>query len=263
MSSRTDRFEVRLARTDAEIASAQRLRYRVFVEEMGAAAAGADHAARLECDAFDPHFDHLILLDNQRKVDDPLDEVIGVYRVMPSERALAGPGFYGASEYDLSPLIRSGRKLVELGRSCVLSEYRGGHALQQLWNGLAHYVLERQIEVLFGVASFAGTSPERLAQALSYLHYNHLAPEDMRVRAIGDAATRMDRLPPEEVTRVAAMQDVPPLIKAYLRVGGFVGEGAYIDRDFNTLDVCLLMDTERMSSRYRDQYLSQHADHAA
>ena len=257
------RFEVRLAREPLEIASSQRLRYRVFVEELGASASGADHDRRLEVDSFDTYFDHMILIDHERKVADPLDLVVGVYRLMPGEVAIAQKGFYGASEYNLTPLIGTGRKLLELGRSCVHPDYRGGAALHHLWNGLAIYVLERQIEILFGVASFTGKRPEDLAQALSYLHHEHLAPKDMRVTAIGPGATPMDLLPKSQVDLKAAKRDIPALIKAYLRLGGFVGDGAYIDKDFNTLDVCLLMDTARMTARYKDHFVALHAGRAA
>ena len=148
------RYRVKLAETEAERAGAQRLRYRVFVEEMGAHATPEEHAARREWDDFDPFFDHLILSSLDPAIADPLDRVVGVYRLMRGEVALAGPGFYGAGEYDLAPILRSGRPCVELGRSCVAREHRGGPAMHLLWNGLASYVLERGIELLFGVASF-------------------------------------------------------------------------------------------------------------
>jgi putative hemolysin len=107
---------------------------------------------------------------------------------------------------------------------------------------------------MFGVASFHGDDPEPLAHALSFLHHEHLAPEDLRVRALPGRFTPMDRLPPEQVDRKEARRQLPTLIKAYLRLGGFVGEGAFVDHDFNTVDVCLLMDTTRMVQRYRDFY---------
>lgn len=253
-----DRFEVRLAETDAEIASAQRLRYQVFVEEMGASASPENRAMRLERDRFDQHFDHLILIDHTRTPADPLETVIGVYRLMRKSAALNGEGFYGAGEYDLGPLLASDRNIVELGRSCVHREYRGGAAMHLLWNGLARYVLSQQIEIMFGVASFHGTDPTELAQALSFLHANHLAPPDLRVRCHDAFYTAMDLIPADQVDRRTAMKQTPALIKAYLRLGGFVGDGAYIDHDFNTIDVCLLMDTTRMVSRYRDYYTSVH-----
>ncbi len=248
------RFTVRLARDDADVAAAQRLRYRVFVEELGASASPAEHAARREMDEFDAHFEHLILIDNETASDDPLDRVAGAYRLMTGERAREGIGFYGATEYDLSKLESLGREVVELGRSCVGSEVRGGAAMHLLWSGLGEFVTARGIEIMFGVASFHGADPEPIAHALSFLHHEHLAPEDLRVRALPEHYHPMDLLPREAVDRKQAARQIPALIKAYLRLGGFVGEGAFVDRDFNTVDVCLLMDTTRMVQRYRNFY---------
>jgi len=253
-----NRFEVRLASSADEIMSAQRLRYRVFVEEMGASPDPADRARRLERDRFDPHFDHLILLDNENRPSDPLDRVIGVYRLMRKDAAIKGEGFYGASEYDLTPLLKGGREIVELGRSCVDAAYRGGAAMHFLWNGLAEYVLTRKIEIMFGVASFHGTDTQAIAQALSYLHAHHLAPDDLRVTTLPEYFVAMDIIPPAAIERKTALKQIPALIKAYLRLGGFVGDGAYVDRAFNTTDVCLLMDTTRMTARYRDYYTQSH-----
>lgn len=254
MTRQKSRFEVRLAKDEQEVASAQRLRYRVFVEEMGASAKGADHVRRLEQDKFDAYFDHLILLDTELEVSDPLDQVVGVYRLMQKDVAMSGPGFYGADEYDLTKLVNSPRRMVELGRSCVARDYRRGAAMPLMWNGLAEYVLRNDLEVMFGVASFHGTDPSEFSHALSYLHHRHLAPSDIRVQAQSEHYQPMNLLGPDEVDEVAARQQLPTLIKAYLRLGGFVGEGAYIDHDFNTIDICLLMDTTRMSERHREFY---------
>ena len=120
-----------------------------------------------------------------------------------------------------------------------------------LWNGLAEYVLEREIEILFGVASFPGTDPEPLAEALAYLHHHHLAPADLRVRARPGHFLDMDRMPREAVEPARALRAIPPLIKAYLRLGGFVGEGRTWTCRFNTVDVCVVMDTARMTAKYR------------
>ena len=143
-------FSVTLAAGDEDVRAAQRLRYDVFVEELGGGGMMVDHDARLEQDRFDPFFDHLILRDER------LDRVVGVYRVMRQDQAVAAGSFYSASEYDLSPLINSGRKLLELGRSCVHRDYRGGGAMFHLWTALAEYVARHDIEILFGVASFHG-----------------------------------------------------------------------------------------------------------
>jgi len=123
-----------------------------------------------------------------------------------------------------------------------------------LWNGLADYVLARGIEVMFGVASFPGADPAPHAQALAWLHHHHLAPPALRVRARPAGFHPMDRLPAAALDRRVALAAMPPLIRGYLRLGGMVGEGAWIDRAFNTTDVCLIVDTSAMSERHHDFY---------
>jgi len=251
------RFTVRLAEDERDVAAAQRLRYRVFVEEMGAVPSPGEAADRRERDRFDPYFEHLLLIDTQCTDPDRERGVVGVYRLMRRSRAREGIGFYGASEYDLSRLDAFRQETLELGRSCVDAAYRGGSGMHLLWTGLGEYVAQHEIGILFGVASFHGNDPAPIAQALSYLHYNHLAPEDLRVRPLPESFVDMAILPEAEVSRIEAMRQIPALIKAYLRLGGHVGEGAFIDHAFNTVDVCLLMDTERMVQRYRKFYSRQ------
>lgn len=253
MQAEDQHFTLRMAQDDRDLAAAQRLRYRVFVEELGADGPLVDHEAKLERDLFDPLFDHLLLIDNRRDAAS-LEDVVGVYRLLPGAKLPEGQPFYSESEFDLSMLRASGRELLELGRSCVHSDYRGGSAMYHLWNSLAEYVLARGIEVMFGAASFHGTDIAVLAQPLAYLHHKHLTPETLRVRAIGPHAQRMDLVPEADLDRRAAMLGTPALIKAYLRLGGFVGDGAYIDEAFNTTDVCLVMDTAQMSARHRQFY---------
>lgn len=243
-------FEVRLARNDAEIAMAQRLRYDVFVTELGGDGPMVDHAQKIEQDAFDPYFDHLLLFDHARKA----EPVVGVYRLLPCDKMPAIGRYYSEDEYDLTALKASDRRLLELGRSCVHADYRGGTALFHLWNGLADYVADHGIEILFGVASFHGTDVQALAQPLSYLHATHLASPDLRVTAKTEHAQRMDLLAPKEINRKAALVQTPSLIKAYLRLGGFVGDGAFIDHAFNTTDVCLIMDTKTMNAKQRTYF---------
>lgn len=254
MSALEPNFEVRLAQTEAERRAAHRLRYDVFVEELGGDGALVDHAARSEQDALDPFMDQLILLDHSRAADPETLPVVGVYRLMQSEQAAQAGRFYTADEYDLSPLLCSGKSLLELGRSCVAADYRGGSAMFHLWSGLAEFIQERGIEILFGVASFHGTDADALAEPLAFLHHRHLAPPELRVRAVDGHFTPMDRMPADQVNRARALRQIPALIKAYLRLGGFVGEGAFVDRPFNTTDVCLVLETARISAASRAIY---------
>ncbi|MEM9249135.1 MAG: GNAT family N-acyltransferase [Pseudomonadota bacterium] len=247
-----DGHVVRLAETEADVLGAKRLRYDVFVREMGGDGALVDHVAGLEQDAFDPVCDHIVLVDTARS-DRVLSHVVGAYRVLPQERAHQR-GYYCAAEYDLTPLLKSGRPILELGRSCLHPERRGGAGLYHLWTGLADYIAERGVEILFGVASFHGTDIAALAQPLSYLHHRHLAPPELRVRARPPEGVGMDRLPPEALDRRAAAKALPSLLKSYLRMGGYVGEGAWIDRPFNTTDVCIVLDVSRVDARTRALY---------
>ena len=249
-------FEIRLARDNTDLMAAQRLRYRVFVEELGGDGPLVDHEARLERDEFDPIVDHLVLIDTRRDASQ-LDHVVGVYRLLPGDRAAEFGRFYCDSEYDLSKLKASGRPLLELGRSCVLDEYRGGAGLFLMWKALSEYVLARGVEILFGVASFHGTDAQPLAQPLGWLHHHHLAPEALRPVARPEGFQRMDLLGKDDLDRRAAMLGMPPLIKAYLRLGGTIGEGAFLDRPFNTTDVLLMMDTAAMSAKHRDFYTAR------
>lgn len=241
MPDRVPEFSVSIASTDDELRAAQALRYEVFVRELGAGGPMADHAAGLERDRFDPFSDHLLLRDEAR------GRIAGVYRLMRRDQAAAAGQFYSESEYDLGPLKASGRRLLELGRSCLHVDYRGGMAMYHLWAGLADYVQAHGIEILFGVASFHGTNPDKLAEPLAMLHHNHLAPPELRARS--RVFQPIDLVPAAKLDRRRAMLAMPSLIKAYLRLGGFVGEGAYVDHDFNTTDVCLILDTQRMNAR--------------
>jgi len=249
MTLKEEQFSVRLAESEADLRAAQRLRYDVFVAELGGDGPMIDHAARLERDRFDPYFDHLLLTDAARS-----GAVVGVYRLLRDDQAARLGQFYSEDEYDLTPLRRSGRRLLELGRSCVAPAYRGGPAMYHLWNGIARYVIENEIEILFGVASFHGTDAQALAQPLSLLYHRHLAPSPLRVRAHAAHYQPMNLLPEERIDRRQAMLQVPALIKAYLRLGGHVGDGAFVDHEFNTTDICLVMDTKRLSETRKNIY---------
>ncbi len=214
------------------------------MQELGGGGDMVDHEAGLERDRFDPFFDHMIVRDAAA------GRVVGVYRLLRDDQARAAGQFYSEDEYDLTVLKSSGRKLLELGRSCLHPDYRGGMAMFHLWSALADYVTAHGIEILFGVASFHGTDVNALAQPLSMLHQNHLAPPELRVRARAESFQPMDLIAPEALDRRRAMVETPALIKAYLRLGGSWARGLRRPR-LNTTDVCLVLDTARMNDRQR------------
>ena len=253
MTSEPPRLFTKLAQTDDDVRAAQRLRYEVFVRELGSDGEGVDHDLQLEIDRFDPYFDHLLLIDRDAP-SNVSSGVVGVYRLLRQDQADKIGQFYSEDEYDLTRLKASGRKLLELGRSCLLPDYRGGAGMYLMWNALAEYVEQHKVEVLFGVASFHGTDLEGLAEPLSLLHHRHLAPEDLRVRTVDTYFQPMNLVNKEELNAKSAMLAVPALIKAYLRLGGYVGDGAFVDHAFNTTDVCLILDTARMNARHKSIY---------
>lgn len=248
MSNQPTKFRTKLARTADDLFAAQRLRYRVFVQELGGTGDHVDHDAMLECDQFDPHYDHLLLIDDNAPSDVPLG-VVGVYRLLPSENRAQVGQFYSEHEYDLTLLLNSNRRLLELGRSCLDQRYRNGMGMFVLWQALAHYVVAHDIQILFGVASFAGTDIAHLAPALSVLHHNHLAPPHLRVNAKPPFHQPMDLMDATSLDRISAMRQVPALIKAYLRLGGVIGLDAYIDHEFNTTDICMILDIQNMNEK--------------
>lgn len=248
IASNPTRFAVTRAQSSDDVMAVQRLRFDVFGREMGANGTGIDHAQRVESDHFDAFADHLLLRDLARS--DP-DQVIGTYRLLRADQAVSAGGFYSEREFDLSPLIAGRRDVLELSRSCIHKDYRGGLGLMHLWQALAAYVEEHNIAYLFGVASFAGTNLVSHDNSLKLLHKNHLAPRDIRPVVKGGKKYDPEQILDRDIDQRAAMVSMPSLIKAYLRMGGVIGSGAYIDDDFQTVDVCMILETAQLTARQR------------
>jgi L-ornithine Nalpha-acyltransferase len=252
-------LEVRLARSPSEIRRAQALRYRVFYEEMAAVPDEETLALRRDADAFDSICDHLLVLDHsvpRRPFLRHRPEIVGTYRLLRQEVAEEHGGFYSASEYDISPLLDAHRHLrfLELGRSCVLKPYRDKRTVELLWHGIWSYVLMHGCDVMFGCASLEGTNPDRLALPLSFLHHTALASPAWRVKALKERYVPMDRLAPKAVDAKAALRQLPPLIKGYLRLGAYVGDGAVVDHQFGTTDVMMILPVAGINPRYIHYY---------
>jgi putative hemolysin len=245
-------FELRLAETKEEVAAAQALRYRVFYEEMSATPTPEMAAAHRDFDSFDPYCDHLLVIDRRRGLG--AAGVVGTYRLMRREAAAARGRFYSVDEYDISPLLAHPGDILELGRSCIGPEHRSASAMQLLWRGIADYVRFYDIGLMFGCASFPGTDPRRWGMALAYLYHHHLAPPSLRPRALPERYVDMRLMPAEAIDKRLARAALPPLIKGYLRLGGFVGDGAVVDEQFGTVDVSIVVVTDRVTSRYVRHY---------
>ena len=252
-------LEVRLAGTRADIRRAQRLRYEVFYEEMAAEPSVIAAMRGRDEDPYDAICDHLLVVDTKHaprragsRTGARKPEVVGTYRLLRQDVARHRLGFYTQTEYDIAPLVASmpERRFVELGRSCVLQPYRTKRTVELLWHGLWTYVRQHKIDVMIGCASFSGVDPEEHALPLSYLYRHALAPAPWRARAHADRYSAMQRLAWGPIDAKAALQAMPPLIKAYLRLGAWVGDGAVVDRQFSTTDVLIVLPLENIDPRY-------------
>ncbi len=248
---------VRLARSQAELDAAQDLRYRVFYEEMGAHPDPVTTAARRDRDAFDAVADHVLVIDHDRG--DGPEGVVGTSRLIRRHAAARIGRFYTEGEYDIAPLLAFEGNVLELGRFCIASAWRSGGTIQLLWRGMGAYIFKNRVDLLFGCASLPGTDLDALAPQLTYLRHHHLAPEPLRARALPPLYVPMDRMDPQALDTRRVAGELPPLLKSYLRLGGFVGDGAVRDHAFNTTDVCVVVPTHSANAKYYDRFYTKAA----
>lgn len=251
-SSNSDKIEVRLAQSEEEIRKAQSIRYQVFYEEYGAHPSEEALKEKRDFDEYDDFADHLIVIDTE--IGNGEDSIIGTYRLLRNEQAQKKGQFYTSDEFDITPLLSFKDGLLELGRSCVLPPYRTRPVLQTLWKGIAHYLADNNIDLMFGCASLHGTDVEELSEQLAYLHHYHLATDDQRPKAVESRYVDMNLHEKDDLNAKRVFTSLPPLIKGYLRLGASIGEGAVIDKDFNTIDVCIVLPTGAVTQKYVKHY---------
>lgn len=257
-------LEVRLARSLDEISAAQEVRYRVFYEELGANSAELDTTERRDADRFDLICDHLLVFDTA--LPGPCHrQIVGTYRLLSQEAANQAGGFYSDDEFELKKLIarHPGQRFLELGRSCVLPQYRSKRTIEVLWQGIWAYINQHNVGVMTGCASFQGVVPAAHAEALSFLAQNCRTTSDWDIRAVARRYCSMDLMPPEAVSMKSALAAMPPLIKGYLRVGARIGDGCVIDHQFGTVDVFIVMPVKEIAARYVTYYGGEGQRYAA
>ncbi len=249
-------LEVRLAQTAAEVRQAQKLRYRVFYQEGSAIPNPGRLFARRDVDSYDALCDHLLVLDHAARGQSGRPAVVGTYRLLRQSVAEEHGGFYTGGEFDISGLIARHNHLqfLELGRSCVLAPYRNKRTVELLWRGIHVYLLQNRCGVMIGCASLDGTEPRQLALPLSFMHHYARAPEEWRARALPERYVEMNRLSKQAIDPKAALRLLPPLIKGYLRLGAYIGDGAVVDYEFGTTDVLIVLPVSAISSRYLDHF---------
>jgi L-ornithine Nalpha-acyltransferase len=261
-------LELRLATTRKDIRRAQKLRYKVFYEEMHATSTAAQKLSRRDKDAFDRVCDHLLVFDMAHQsgpLRRPRPKVVGTYRLLRQDMAQRNFGFYTSQEFDIAPLIARHPTLrfMELGRSCVLKPYRTKKTVELLWQGIWAYVLHHRVDVMFGCASLEGVNPLMIREELAFLKVVAGATGEWRAAARPERAVPMDLMPEDKVNHRRALAALPPLVKGYLRLGCRIGDGAVVDRQFGTTDVLVILPVAEIDRRYISHYGADASRYAA
>ena len=245
-------FQIKIAEFKYEIKRAQSLRYSVFYKEKKAKPKFSQKIFKRDFDIHDNSSDHLLVIDKNKEK----NNVIGTYRLLRGSLAKIQKGFYTEQEFDLSNLKKlfSSQCILELGRSCIHLDYRSGLILKLLWQGIAKYIHLYEIKVLIGCASFNGVNASKISDELSYLNYNHSLPLELKIKStqLNDTCSKLKNY---NYSNKNIFSNLPPLIKGYLRVGGMVSSDYYIDYQFNTIDVCILILTDNIERKYKNKFL--------
>jgi len=236
------RFAVTIARDRAAVEEAQRLRYRVFGEELGARLASAHRG--LDEDLFDRHGEHLLVRDVVTGA------TVGTYRILTPEAAADTGGYYSEGEFDLAPLAPLRARMMEVGRTCVDPAHRAGTVMLLMWSALARFARDTGCEHLIGCASLGlGDGGAGAASVYRRIAADGLAPEAYRVRP--RIAFPLHEFEP------GGPAPVPPLVKAYLNLGAWVcGQPAW-DRDFGCADIPMLLSLDRLDARFARHFLQR------
>lgn len=250
-------YEVRLTKNKEERRQVRALRYAVFCEEEGASATEEQKNLREEYDSFDRFAEYMAVFHN--------GNVVGCYRIIDREAAEKMGSFYTECEFNISKIKKVRGNIAEMSRACVDVRYRDNALVMRLlWAGLSEYVLRRKVRVLFGVASWVGQKPGLSAHAISYLYYNRLAPSRLRAtvvdnfhESVNPALARMNIMPKEFVDEDEAFRQMPPLVKGYLRIGADFGKGVFVDKNFNTYDVFVTLQTKNINATYQKHFLGR------
>lgn len=238
-------FEIKLASTKDEFDDVYRLRYEELLLSYNK---DNTNESGMFIDEYDPHCDHLIAIDLNTK------RVVGTYRLVRKKHIKSIGHFITETEYDISKIKKY--EIMELGRAVVKEEYRNGSIIMLLWKGLIRYATMNNIKYMFGTGSFHGINPQDYDQALSYLYYNHLSPIEVRAKALSNSRSDINLIPISELDIRKIKQQMPPLIKGYLKIGATFGEDAFLDISFNSLDVFVLFDVENVNPKYLQRFLA-------
>ena len=241
-------FEVRLAKNFKDIDGAQKLRYRVFYEELKAKPTIKNILYEKDFDELDPFCDHLLVIDHNKSI--AHKSIVGTYRLIRRPMTQIHGKFYTEGEFDIKNILKTKGEILELGRSCVDKNYRDKPIIKLLWKAISAYMEHYKIKVLFGCASFPGTNYKKYKEQLSFLYHYHLAPESIRPKALLPNKVQINYCEKKTLNNYEIFKSLPPLLKGYLRLGAYVSDGAFIDKQFNTIDICIVLKSDSLKQKY-------------
>ncbi|MBN1783608.1 MAG: GNAT family N-acetyltransferase [Alphaproteobacteria bacterium] len=239
-------FFVRLAQTEEDRRLVQDLVDDVFHREEGVDPETVQQRQH-DIHVINPACDHLMVFSKDT------DQLIATYRLIRREHADKIGGFYTKEEYDLTNILNYGGEILEFSRAVTHKDFRTSGVMMIVWKGLAEYIKVYDVKLMFGIPSFHGTDPKKFAAELSYLYHFHRAPDEILCRS--KDYTSMDFIPKDQINEKEAFMNLPPLLKGYLRVGAVIGDGAYVDEDFDTVDVQVIVETSKTSGTYKKHFL--------
>ena len=246
----TGNLIAKLASNSDELEASKILRHRIFRNKNKGIldqSLGRQYSDR---DGYDDLAEHIVIIDRQRLIDGSQNYVVGTCRLIIGDFSDGPNHFYSNSEFMIEPLVKFEKRFLELGRTCLDPEYRDGRGLYLLWLAFLKYLSEKKIEIVFGVASFKGISPEKFAHALSFLHYHYLSHETT-VIARSEGFVALNQLSKEEINLRKAYSQLPSLLKTYLSCGGWVGRGAFLDKVLETLDIFVSAEASHILKKYK------------
>ena len=222
----------------------KKLRYESFF--------GESDKVKYDSDEFDKLCDHLVAID--KSISD--DYIVGTYRLLLKPKFVKSQKFYSQTEFNISKLAKKkSLTLLEAGRSCVHKNYRDGTVIRLLWRGLATYIVKNQVDIVFGCASFPSSNHNLFRNQLSYLKHYHSSPKYLKTKPLWKLKVKFKTIDKKLLNSNEEFRKLPPLIKAYIRVGAFVGSGAIVDKEFNTTDVLVILEAKKIQKKYSKLYL--------
>lgn len=241
-------LSVRLATKTSDVIAAQRLRYTVFYEEMSAIPSDGVARSRLDHDPLDLICDHLLVIDESG----PRERIVGTYRLLPHDVAEANGGFYSASEYDIPTLLERfpDKRFLEVGRSCVHQDFRKKRTIELLWQGLWNYIRQHRFDAMFGCASLPGIDPQRFADSIRLIAAEANTPAAWKVAALPGMGRPVSDFGSTVENPRRALKQLPPLVKAYMRLGAYFSDDMFIDRQFQTTDFLVILPVSQIRDRY-------------